>query len=225
MGVGGLVKRVAWAVVALLAGAAVAEENAGEKAMQKLPGPKTNGTMSVEAAIAARRSVRAFAGAVLSDQELSQLLWAAQGITDARGRFRAAPSAGGTYPLVTYLVTSNGVFRYHPKPHALEEVRTGDQRGALAEAALGQACVRQAGAVLAFAAVPERTTERYGVRGVMYIHMEAGHAAENIHLQAVALGLGSVAVGAFDDAAVAKVLNLPNGEVPLYLIPIGRPAK
>jgi SagB-type dehydrogenase family enzyme len=127
--------------------------------------------------------------------------------------------------LETYVVVAEGVFRYLPAGHRLEVVKRGDMREALARAALGQPWVRFAPAVIAFSAVPGRTTGRYGARGMRYVHMEAGHAAQNAHLQAVALGLGSVPVGAFDDAAVAGALGLPEGETALYLIPVGRPVQ
>ncbi|MFH1969584.1 MAG: SagB/ThcOx family dehydrogenase [Verrucomicrobiota bacterium] len=193
--------------------------------MKSLPEPNLKGQMSVEEAIARRRSVREFTRAPLTERELGQLLWAAQGITDRARGFRAAPSAGATFPLETYVATLGGIFRYRPDKHALEPVRAGDTRRALAAAALGQRWIESASAVIVFTAVPERTTRRYGSRGLMYIHMEAGHAAENLHLQAVAMGLGSAPVGAFDEAAVAKILNLTKTETPLYLIPVGKEAR
>lgn len=196
----------------------------GEKIVKELPVPREKGRLSVEAAIAERRSVRSFADSALGEEEIAQLLWAAQGVTDKSGRLRAAPSAGATYPLETYVATREGVFHYLPEKHALESVKQGDSRKALAEAALGQTCVRQAPATFVFAAVPERTTKRYGTRGIMYIHMEAGHAAQNIHLQAVALGLGSVPVGAFDEAMSASALGIPNSQRVLYMVPVGRPS-
>jgi SagB-type dehydrogenase family enzyme len=190
--------------------------------MEALPRPRRQGPLSLEEAIEQRRSVRKFSGAALTREEVSQLLWAAQGLTGAARRFRAAPSAGATYPLETYVVLPEGLFRYLPEPHALEPRSAEDIRKPLAAAALDQQWVRTAGVVIALAAVPERTTARYGQRGLMYVHMEAGHVAQNVHLQAVALGLGSVAVGAFDDAAVSRVLGLPRGQIPLYLLPVGR---
>lgn len=195
----------------------------GERAMTSLPRPRTHGGMSIEEAIAARRSIRSFSDRALSAAEISQLLWAAQGITDTRQSLRAAPSAGATYPLEVYAVTAERVARYIPREHALETVVSGDRRAPLAGAALGQACVRHAPLVLVFSAVNERTTRRYGDRGIMYVHMEAGHAAQNVHLQAVALGLGSVPVGAFDPKAVAQILGIPQAETVLYLIPVGAP--
>jgi SagB-type dehydrogenase family enzyme len=168
--------------------------------------------------------VREFAADPLTDDELSQLLWAAQGVTDpARGR-RAAPSAGATYPLNTCVATASGLFRYVPAQHTLEDLSGDDIRSRLAESALGQGWIRRAPAVFIFSATAPRTTGRYGERGEMYIHMEAGHAAQNLHLQAVALGLGSAPVAAFVDAEVERLVGCAPGERVLYLIPVGRAA-
>lgn len=186
-----------------------------------LPEPRLRGPLSVEEAIHKRRSVRSFADARLASDVLSQLFWAAQGVTEASGEFRAAPSAGATFPLETYGVTAGGVFRYRPGLHALEQVREGDARPALAEAALRQDWIARAALIVVLAGAAERTTRRYGHRGQAFVYMEAGHAAQNLHLQAVAIGLGSVGIGAFDDDRVAAVLGLPDGVRPLYLIPIG----
>ncbi len=191
--------------------------------MHNLPEPRQRGEKSLEETMAGRRSIRAFRDRALNDEELSQLLWAAQGITDSRRGFRTAPSAGATFPLETYAVTANGVHRYHPDGHKLEQMATDDRRAALAAAALGQDSVRTAPLIIVLCAVQERTTRRYGDRGEMYIHMEAGHAAQNIHLQAVALKLGSVPVGAFDPDRVADVLGIPAAETVLYLVPVGEP--
>ena len=191
--------------------------------MQTLPPPTTKGTVSVEETLAKRRSIRAFKPERLTPGHISQLLWAAQGITEKRRGGRTTPSAGATYPLTTYLVTDQGVFLYDPEKHALVPKREGDVRSALAAAALGQAWVRESPASIVFAAIYARTTGRYGSRGQQYVHMEVGHAAENVHLQAVALGLGSAPVGAFDDESVARLLDLSHDERPLYIIPVGVP--
>ncbi|MBD3391232.1 MAG: SagB/ThcOx family dehydrogenase [Chitinivibrionales bacterium] len=191
--------------------------------MKELPLPQTKGEMSLEQAIEQRRSVRSFRPHALSDRDLSQLLWAAQGITDTSRKLRAAPSAGATYPLETYVVTADAIYRYDVDKHALRAVEKGDHRPALARAALGQGCVRTAPAIIVFTAVPARTTVRYGNRGLRYIHMEAGHSAQNVHLQAAALGLGSVPVGAFDDERVSEVLGCSGKEEPLYIVPVGVP--
>ncbi|MBU4376454.1 MAG: SagB/ThcOx family dehydrogenase [Candidatus Omnitrophica bacterium] len=188
-----------------------------------LPKPNLKGAMSVEECIQKRRSVRSFSSKPLAAEEVSQLLWATQGITDARRGLRAAPSAGALYPLEIYLVKGDGVFYYDIENHAIIKNSGGDMRSALSGAALGQASIKEAPASIVICAVRSRTTAKYGGRGNRYVEIEAGHAAENLHLQAVALGLASVPVGAFDDNQVKKVLNLPSGTEPLYIIPAGHP--
>lgn len=188
-----------------------------------LPAPQTDGELSVEAAIEERRSIRSFADEPLTMEQIGQLAWAAQGITDEARGLRAPPSAGATYPLEVYMVTADGVGHYLPEQHALAMVAGDDRRAALAQAALGQGFVAEAPLVVAVAAVYQRTAARYGPRAERYVHMEVGHLGQNVHLQAVALGLGSVPVGAFDDDAVAQALNLPADHAPLYLIPVGHP--
>jgi SagB-type dehydrogenase family enzyme len=193
-----------------------------------LPEARKTGDISVEQALARRRSVREFQDTLLTLADVAQLLWAAQGITDAEGH-RTAPSAGATYPLELYLVAtrveglSPGVYHYRPADHTLEKRGDGDLRKALMAASLDQACVGKGVAHLVFAAVYARTTERYGERGIRYVHMDVGHAGQNVHLQAEALGLGTVVVAAFDDERVRAILGLPAGEEPLYIMPVGRP--
>jgi SagB-type dehydrogenase family enzyme len=191
----------------------------------QLPPAHKKGAFSVEEAVATRRSVRSFTGVPLSMQEISQLLFAAQGITDTVNGFRAAPSAGATFPLEIFCVTCEGVFRYRPRVHALEKVKEGDLRGALSAAAYGQQCVRDAPLTVVLAAVFSRTTDRYGGRGIMYVHMEAGHAAQNIHLEAVALNLGSVPVGAFEEEGLHRLLGCGDDEKVIYCIPVGKAAR
>jgi SagB-type dehydrogenase family enzyme len=186
-----------------------------------LPRPGAEGQMTVEQAIEGRRSCRNYREDPLTLEQASRLLWAAQGITRPP-YLRAAPSAGACYPLQTYLIAAEGIFRFAPQEHALVKTVDGDRRARLAQAALGQGFIAQAPVTIAFAAIYERTTRRYGDRGLRYVYMDVGAAAENVHLQAEALGLGSVSVGAFDDDAVAEVLDLPRGEAPVYLIPIGK---
>mgnify|MGYP001485690454 CR=1 FL=1 len=200
-------------------------ENTGKgdaRTMTSLPKPPFSKTLSIEEALEKRRSVRRFARRPLTEMEISRLLWAAQGVTGG-GRGRTAPSAGGLYPLEVYLVIPEGVYRYHPPNQELWIHRKGDFLGQLSEAALGQASVRGAPAVIVIAAVYERVTGKYGKRGERYVILEAGHAAQNIHLEAAALGLGSVPVGAFQDRSVHAVLGLHPDEEPLYLIPVGEP--
>jgi len=191
-----------------------------------LPEPDRAGTMSLERALDQRRSVRTYGEEPLTLKEVSQLLWAAQGITHPNG-YRTAPSAGALYPLDLYLtggrVTDlpDGVYRYHPRDHVLIRTEREDRRRALAAAALDQSWVREGAVVIAIAGVYERTTRKYGDRGVRYTHIEVGHAAQNIYLQAEALDLGTVLVGAFSDGKVREVLGLSDRERPLALLPVG----
>ena len=192
-----------------------------------LPEPQYDSDVSIEQSFLNRRSIRSYTGEPLTLREVSQLLWAAQGITDPRG-FRTAPSAGALYPLEVYLVAgdvedlTSGVYRYEPDGHQLVKIIDGDKRAELADAALAQPCVKEGAISIVFAAVYERTTVKYGERGIRYVHMEAGHAGQNLCLQATAMGLGVVTVGAFHDEQVSKLLNLPQDEKPLYIIPVGR---
>ncbi|MCG8430227.1 MAG: SagB/ThcOx family dehydrogenase [Candidatus Omnitrophica bacterium] len=190
----------------------------------RLPPADTEGSLPLEQAIARRRSVRSFDEKGLSEQQLGQLLWAGQGITAGNeGRsFRAAPSAGALYPMELYAVTPEGVFHYLPEGHRLEVKTKEDRRQMLSRAALGQGSVGSAPVSIVVCAVYERVMRKYGQRGRRYTDIEAGHVAQNIHLQAVALGLGSVPVGAFDDAAVQRVIGVSSDEQPLYVIPVGR---
>lgn len=188
-----------------------------------LPPVKQKGNISLEEAITKRRSLRNFKKKDLGLAEISQLLWAAQGITAKKGGYelRSAPSAGALYPMEIYLVNKEGLFRYMPSSHSLEVLAQEDLRPALAAAALGQGSVVEAPLDIVICTVYQRVTVKYAERGIRYAHIEAGHVAENIHLQAVALGLGSVPIGAFDDEAVKRALSLPSEHEPLYIIPIG----
>jgi len=154
-------------------------------------------------------------------KEISQLLWAAQGITQSSHNFRTAPSAGALYPLELYIVISDGVYHYNPHLHTLETLSTEDIRGSLSQAALGQRVIKDAPLSILITVVYERVTSKYGQRGNRYVDMEVGHSAQNIHLQAIALGLSSVPVGAFNDETVSKLLNLPPEHQPRYIIPVG----
>ncbi len=194
-----------------------------------LPGPAHDSGVSLEQAILQRRSVRSFQEGSLTLPELGQLLWAAQGITGSGGK-RAAPSAGALYPLEVYVVAGNvegvsaGVYKYIPVSHTLVRVLDGDLRQSLSTAAMSQASVRQGAADIVITAVFARVTGQYGERGIRFVHLEAGHAAENICLQVVPLKLGTVTVGSFDDASVKKVLGAAADEEPLYILPVGRTA-
>lgn len=187
-----------------------------------LPSPRQTGDMPLEEVIGARRSAREFSSQELSWDEISQLLWAAQGETDPRG-LRAAPSAGALYPLEIFVALPDGVYHYSPQGHTIERVTDRDVREDLWQAGLKQEALRQAPAVFVVTAVYERTEAKYGERAERYVHLEAGHAAQNVLLQAVSLDLGAVPVGAFYDDQVIDVLGLPSDHRPLYLIPAGHP--
>lgn len=188
-----------------------------------LPPPSRSAGASLAEALAERRSTRSFADQTLTMSQIGQLCWAAQGITSPQG-YRTAPSAGALYPLELYVATQAGLFRYEPGSHALAVRSNQDRRQALYEAALKQDPVRQAPAVFVVTAVYVRTVTKYGAeRSPRYVHLEAGHATQNLLLQAVALELGAVPIGAFHDQKVQEALGLPADREPLYLIPVGHP--
>jgi SagB-type dehydrogenase family enzyme len=193
----------------------------------KLPEPKYDGKVSVEKALVGRRSIRDYADEAITLADVSQLLWAAQGLTDPAG-YRTSPSAGALYPLEVYLVVGKvaalpaGIYRYKPRGHEVVKVVEGDKRSELCAAALGQTALKQAPITIVVTAIFERTTQKYRDRGYRYVHMEAGHAAQNVCLQAVSLDLGTVVIGAFYDDDVKKVMQLMATEEPLYLIPAGK---
>lgn len=200
---------------------------AASPSLIELPPPRLTGTIPLEQVLLQRRSVRDFAESPLSLAAFGQLLWSAQGISHPQG-LRTAPSAGALYPLELYAVVGEveglqaGVYHFLPREHALQKVADGDRRSALARAALNQMWMQDAAVVIVFAAVVERTRRKYGDRAERYVDMEAGHAGQNLFLQAEGLGLGTVVVGAFDDEAVVKLLTLPGGVRPLSLMPVGR---
>ncbi len=198
-----------------------------------LPSPDQQGMIPLAEAIARRRSVRDFTAEAISQPQLSQILWAAQGITDASWKSRSVPSAGATYPLEIFVVcgksgiedVDDGIYRYDIDDHSLTRHYDRDVRLALARAALNQEFIYQAPVDIVICALYSRTLRRYGARGERYVHMEVGHTGQNIYLQATALGLATVAVGAFDDEQVREVLRLDKQYKPLYIMPVGKPAR
>lgn len=206
----------------------------------QLPAPRMDGQCSVEKALATRRAIRGFKDEPLSIAVLSQLVWAAQGMTqkmDApptwswgtwQGGKRTAPSAGALYPLELYVVVGRvdgvkpGVYKYKPQTHQLLDVLARDKRNQLATAALGQKWMESAPCVFVVGAVYKRTEVKYGERAPRYVHIEVGHAVENICLQAVALDLGTTVVGAFKDDEVKKVVGMSDEEQPLAIVPVGK---
>lgn len=204
-------------------GVLVAQENV----IVELPQPVLDGKKSLEQLLQQRRSVRDYSSEALSLSDLGQLLWAAQGVTHPRG-LRTAPSAGALYPLELYVVAGNvsgleaGVYHYQIHKHRLVQHLAGDKRQALGQAAYMQTWLSEAPAVFVFSADYKRTSKKYGKRAKRYVHMEVGHAAQNLFLQAEDLGLGSVVVGAFYDDEVAELLQLSSEFVPLALMPVGK---
>lgn len=197
-----------------------------------LPPPSQTGSLLLEETIARRRSVRDFSPQSISKSQLSQILWAAQGISNSGGRYRTVPSAGATYPLELFVVCglngveglADGIYHYHLDSHSLVLHRSGDARPQLARAALDQEFIYQAPVDIVICALYERTLKRYGARGERYVHIEVGHAGQNVYLQATALDLATVAIGAFDDEQVGRVLGLDKEYKPLYIMPVGKPA-
>ena len=209
------------------------------QAVISLPSPRLEGKVSLEETVVRRRSVRRYRREPVELSQLGQILWSAQGITGG-GRLRAVPSAGATYPLEVFVVVGRkgviageskqtpeelqpGIYHYEADSHSLSLHKEADLRPDLARASLDQEFIIDAPVDIVLCALYGRTSRRYGKRGERYVHMEVGHAAENIHLQAVALGLATVEVGAFRDEEVREVLGLEEQIKPLYVMPVGRP--
>ena len=195
----------------------------------RLSKPVYDGKVSVERAIKERRTIRDFQPKPLTLNQLSQLVWSAQGITDERSGFRAAPSGGALYPLDLYAVVGeggvegleSGVYHYLPASHSLQPVRKGDRRKEVGSASLWQMWVAGAPVIFVITSEYERITRKYGKRGTRYAQIEAGHVGQNIFLQSGALGLGAGIVGAFRDDAVAKAIGAPEAHEPLLIMPVG----
>ncbi len=203
------------------------ESNSESGSLIALPEPAHKSPISIEEALLKRKSIRQYTPEPLTLAEVSQLLWAGQGI-NRPGGYRTAPSAGALYPLELYLISGNveqlpaGFYHYQPDIHSLEQVMLGDLRADLSQAALSQEAVEEAPAVILITAIYQRTTGKYGERGIRYVHMEVGCTAENIYLQAVSLNMGTVFIGAFHDDQIKRLLNLDDQEQPLSLLPIGK---
>lgn len=189
----------------------------------KLQKPKEKGLTSLEETLNKRKSVRDYKRGPLSLEQVSQLLWAASGRNLYR---RTAPSAGATYPLEIYIVVGEveglepGIYHYSSSRNSLEMIKEQDVRDRLSRAALGQEMIEEAPVNIIIAADYSKTTGHYGQRGIRYVHMEVGHVGQNVSLQAIALSLGTVMIGAFEDKEVKEVLGIK--EEPLYIIPVGK---
>jgi SagB-type dehydrogenase family enzyme len=177
----------------------------------KLPAPVLKGQMSLEETLVLRRSKRRFAHQSLNWEQISQLLWAAHGVTDEVNGFR----------MEVYLAIEDGTYHYEPQGHEVEQTSTTDKRAEISRAAIGQPWVQEAAADIVVAAVYEKVSAVYGERAKRLIDIEAGHVAQNLHLQAVALGLGSVPIGAFNRDEVQKILALPGDHKPVYIVSVG----
>ncbi len=194
-----------------------------------LPEPRYQGSTSVEEALRERRSLRKYSGENISLEEISQILWSAQGITHRGRGLRTAPSAGALYPLEIYLVAGevegipSGVYRYSPATHSIKISQEGDKRKQFFTCC--QPFVGKAPAIIVITGVYERTAVKYGKRAEQYIYIEAGAAGQNIYLQCEALGIGTTFVGAFIDSRLRSILSLPKGEEPLGVMPLGKMIK
>ena len=194
----------------------------------RLPNPSYKGNNSLEEVLLKRRSVREYKKLPLTISEVSQLLWACQGVTENTFKLRTSPSAGALYPLSVYLVVGEvegleeGVYKFNPNRHEIKLIKSGDIRDELYGFLLLQDCVKNAPISIVISADYNITTRKYGNRGIKYVHIEVGHVGENLYLQATALGLGTVAVGAFEDEKVRELLRIPDKEEVLYIMPVGR---
>jgi len=207
----------------------------GDQLTYILPSPQADGKISVEHALANRRSHRSYTDQAISAEQLSQVLWAAYGITsprpdspNLRGGLRTAPSAGGLYPYEIYILVGKvngietGLYHYVSQEHKIVKVRDQDLRESLSVASFGQNQIKEAPVTLLYAAIYGRMVARYGARGTdRFVYIDLGHSAQNVYLQAEALKLGTCSVGGFDDEKVIEIMQLPEEEIPLYIMPLG----
>jgi len=204
--------------------AAEEAKTATEQPAITLPAPDLEGKVTVEQALKQRRSVRSYADEPLTLQQVSQLLWAAQGITEPTRGLRTAPSAMASYPLRVYLVAGNvkdlpaGVYQYMPQGHKLELVETGDQRANVG----GQPQVRNAPALIVYVIDYTVLGKKSGDRAKKFAYLEVGHSAQNVLLQEVALGLVGVPIGGADEAKVRTIFKLTADQEPAYVITVGK---
>ncbi len=215
--------------VALVAGVVACGDSSPAPASREplktleLPAPDTDGDRSLEAILASRRSSREFSEKKLSRATIGQLAWATQGVTSPEGG-RTSPSAGSLYPLELYVATVDGIFRYVPGDHALELLDDRNLRAEIHAACKSQQVIRDAAAVFVLSAIYARTNEVYkGGRAPVFVHVEAGHAAQNFLLQAAALGLAACPIGGFDSKKLQQIMGMGKGEYALYALPVGHP--
>ena len=193
--------------------------------------PDQKGGMPLWEVIAQRRSIREFSRQSISFSQLSQLIWATQGITSKAWGFdfRATPSAGALYPIETYIVAnrveeiSPGLYHYNVKESQIVLLKEGDFGSDLQDAGLGQEMLAEAACVFIWTAIVERSKWKYRERAYRYIYMDAGHIGQTLYLAATALGLGCCTVGAFYDEEVDRLIGVDgNEEISVYLGAVGR---
>jgi len=228
-------KIITFLLIALFSSAVLYGQDSGIEIIQ-LPSPDLKSNISIEEVLNERRSVRHYEDSPLSVEDISQLLWAAYGVTKSyespaflRGGLKTAPSAGALYPLELYLIAwnndqlKNGIYKYISEVHSLKLVMSGDKRDELSTAAWDQTWLKDAAGAIVYSAVFSRTSDKYGTRGEeRYVCMDLGHSAQNVYLQGVALGIGTCAIGAFNDNKLKELINMPEDETPLYIMPIGK---
>jgi len=221
-------KRLAILTIILMCLAAVCPGQSKSEVMQRkivqLSEPNLTGSISLEDALAKRRSVRQFTGQKLNFAQIGQLAWAGQGITEPTAGFRTAPSAGAIYPMSLYFATQDGLYIYHPDGHRLEEISAKDVRGKLRIAALDQEAVGQAACDIIIAGSVKKLAAKYGNNAKRFMLIEAGHIAQNIQLQTVSMELGCLPVGAFNISQVNKICNLPFELETVYIVCVGYPS-
>lgn len=199
--------------------------NAAKLETVQLPAPRLTGPVALEQAISKRRSIREFIKKPLDYAQLGQLAWAGQGITQKQKGLRTAPSAGATYPVTLYFATQDGLFVYQPQGHRLQQLQNTDLRARLAGAAFNQKAVADAGCDIILTGSTRKMRTKFANKSRTYMLLEAGHIAQNIQLQAVALGLGSVTIGSFDARSILKLLRRGTDYEPIYIIPVGYPTE
>ncbi len=204
---------------------AVGNRRAAQLKTIQLAAPRLTGPVALEQAISKRRSIREFINKPLDYVQLGQLAWAGQGITEKQKGLRTAPSAGATYPITLYFATQDGLFVYQPREHRLQQLQSGDIRVRLAGAAFKQKAVADAGCDIILTGSSRNLRTKFANKSRTYMLLEAGHIAQNIQLQAVALGLGSVTIGGFEARSILKLLHRGTDYEPVYIIPVGYPAE
>lgn len=208
-----------------LNGLFVSAQDAAQPEKRILPKVLEKGAISLEELLWKRQSVRAFSNQVPSWEQIGQMLWAAQGVNRPNEKKRTAPSAGATYPLEMYVTIPDGVYRYLPNEHAVVQTKKGNPWEELSKAGFKPASVYQSPCVFVIGAEFERTSKRFGDEATRYVHLEGGHAAQNLLLQAEALGLSTVPIGVALNRQVCDLLGIPKEQKPIYVIATGLSAK